>query len=47
MSTESMEIVQSEWAHGLCLEYPWALSRLSNKSMDIVPGDSGECLLSQ
>ena len=32
---------------GLCLEYPWTLSRLSTKSMDIVQGDNGECLLSQ
>ena len=32
---------------GLCLEYPWILSSLSTKSMDIVQGDSGECLLSQ
>ena len=32
---------------GLCLEYPWTLSRLSTKSMDIVQGDNGEFLLSQ
>ena len=32
---------------GLCLEYPWTLSRLSTKSMDIVQRDNGECLLNQ
>ena len=30
---------------GLCLKYPWTLSRLNTKSMDIVQADNGECLL--
>ena len=41
MSTESMDIVQSEWAPWTCPEYPWTLSRLSSDSMDIVHGAHG------
>ena len=42
-STESMDIVQSEWAPWTCPEYPWTLSRLSTDSIDNVQGVHGHC----
>ena len=38
MPTESIDIVQSEWAPRLCPEYPQTLSRLSTDFYGQCPG---------